>query len=267
MAPLGRLLGQGRSAEVYQADAGTVVKLFLAGFPRELAERETRATEVASASGVAAPEYRGTVEVDGRYGIVLERVEGPTMMTLLVTRPWSMPRWASRLGELHARMHRHPGADLEPQRDLLARQIERAPGITQRCRTMALDRLVRLPQGDRLCHGDYHPDNVIVAAGGPVVIDWMAAVRGDPAADAARTSLLLSIGAPLPGMPAPQRHVIRLGRRAFHDLYLRRYLRLSTASARDVAAWRLPVAAARLAEDIDEERDAVLTAVERAAAT
>src|SRR3546814_7594415 len=62
--------------------------------------------------------------------------------------------------------------------------------------TCALPILDALPDGDRLCHGDYHPGNVIETAGGPVVIDWPAVTRGHPDADYARTLLLLRLGEP-----------------------------------------------------------------------
>jgi aminoglycoside phosphotransferase (APT) family kinase protein len=48
-----------------------------------------------------------------------------------------------------------------------------------------------LPDGDRLCHGDYHPGNVLQAAGRIAVIDWGAATRGAPETDHARALLLL----------------------------------------------------------------------------
>ncbi len=34
-----------------------------------------------------------------------------------------------------------------------------------------------LPDGDFLCHGDFHPDNVMMTSGDPVLIDWPGAKR------------------------------------------------------------------------------------------
>lgn len=48
---------------------------------------------------------------------------------------------------------------------------------------------------------DFHPDNVLLAARGPVIIDWPDATRGQPLADVARTSLLLRLGGLPPGWP------------------------------------------------------------------
>jgi len=76
----------------------------------------------------------------------------------------------------------------------IAARIKSAKGLPVRFRRTALRELNRLPTGGFLCHGDFHPDNVIWSERGPVVIDWLDANRGDPAADVARTPMLISIG-------------------------------------------------------------------------
>ena len=47
------------------------------------------------------------------------------------------------------------------------------------------------PDGDRLCHGDFHPMNILGDVSQPVIIDWPDARRGDPAADVCRSYLLM----------------------------------------------------------------------------
>ena len=50
--------------------------------------------------------------------------------------------------------------------------------------------------GDRLCHNDFHPDNIIFRTpeeGGPVIIDWERAGVGDPIADVAGTRWMAMI--------------------------------------------------------------------------
>ena len=60
-----------------------------------------------------------------------------------------------------------------------------------------------LPDGDSLCHGDFHPGNVLYAADGEArVIDWSAASRGDAAADVAHSFILMKVVPRLPGVGA-----------------------------------------------------------------
>jgi aminoglycoside phosphotransferase (APT) family kinase protein len=58
-----------------------------------------------------------------------------------------------------------------------------------------IDRIARVPDGDRLCHGDFHPLNILGEASRPVIIDWPDASRGDPAADVCRSYLLMKLHA------------------------------------------------------------------------
>jgi Ser/Thr protein kinase RdoA (MazF antagonist) len=81
--------------------------------------------------------------------------------------------------------------------------------------------LDRLPDGDRVCHGDYHPGNVLLAADRTAVIDWVCAARGAAEADHDRTLLLLRWADPLPGPPLLTRALLATGR----ALLARRYAR------------------------------------------
>src|ERR671924_42075 len=69
--------------------------------------------------------------------------------------------------------------------------------------------LEQLPDGDRLCHGDFHPANVLVGKRGPVAIDWHRAARGDPMGDLARSRVILAAGFVPPKSPWLVRHLDR----------------------------------------------------------
>jgi Phosphotransferase enzyme family len=58
-----------------------------------------------------------------------------------------------------------------------------------------IDGLKNMPDDDRLCHGDFHPLNVLGEASQPFVIDWPDACRGDPTGDVCRSYLLLKFHA------------------------------------------------------------------------
>jgi len=113
-----------------------------------------------------------------------------------------------------------------------------------------------------LCHGDYHPENVLMTRTGTLIIDWFTATCGNPLADVARTSLLLE-AAELPASPLAQ-WLLGLARAVVHRAYLRRYLRQSRVRPEDIAAWRLPIIVARLGFGIPEERDRMLRLLHQA---
>ncbi len=191
---LGVPFARGRTAEVFTWKDGHVLKLFYDWVPPTWVETEARASRAVCEAGLPAPAVEGVVEADGRHGIVFERVEGPSMLAEWKSKPWVLARSARQLAELHTAIHALPGAGLPAYRERLEGGIRGAQMLTAHLKDAALSALARLPDGDALCHGDFHPDNVIVTARGPIIIDWMTAVRGNPLADVARTSLLLRLG-------------------------------------------------------------------------
>ena len=80
----GEKINQGGTADIDAWAPGQVVKLFKEGFPPQLGQQEARMTQAVFAAGVPAPEVFGEVTLDGRFGIVLGRLDGPTL--LQVTR-------------------------------------------------------------------------------------------------------------------------------------------------------------------------------------
>jgi aminoglycoside phosphotransferase (APT) family kinase protein len=122
--------------------------------------------------------------------------------------------------------------------------------------------LLSLPDGDRLCHGDFHPDNVIATVRGPVIVDWSNATAGNPLADVARSVLLARFGQ-LPDAPGLGRALVRALGRLFARFYLRRYCALKGVGRADIEPWLTVVAAARLAERIPLEHEALHAFIRR----
>jgi len=128
-------------------------------------------------------------------------------------------------------------------------------------RERIIDYLASLADGDKLCHGDFHPDNIIVGEY-PWVIDWMNATVGSPAADVARTVILLTTGTLPNGTPNLLKWIINKMRQRLIQTYIDEYLRLANMSYSKIESWILPVAAARLGEGLsNEEQQEILQVV------
>jgi tRNA A-37 threonylcarbamoyl transferase component Bud32 len=254
------LLGHGRTAEVYAWREGSALKLFVPGFPSRLIDQEMEGTRAANTAGIPSPQFREVITVDGRRGLVLERLTGHSMLTLLGREPARVTYYAGLFAELQARMHDCHAPGLTSRREDLARRIARA-GVVARVKGDALATLERLPDGDTLCHCDFHPDNLLMTPQGPTVIDWSYAARGTPASDAARTALLLRIADAPPGSFRVA-WVEREAKDRFYGAWLKRYRELQPDAAGAMWSWLLPVAVARLADDIPQERPRLMTLIE-----
>jgi aminoglycoside phosphotransferase (APT) family kinase protein len=259
-----RLVGEGREAEILEWDDGTVLRLLRSTGGAGRVQREAAAMSAAADAGIDVPRVYGTTTVDGRAGLIMGRVDGPDLITLMGRRPWMVPRAARIVGTTQARMHEvEAPSDLGSLREQSRFKIEAAGDLPTELAEFALATLHTLPDGDRLCHGDFHPGNVLLGRDGPAVIDWANATRGDPAADLARTRLLLRAGAVPEHMPALIRRLHAYGRGAFYRGHLRAYERVRPVDAGLVDRWEVVRAADRVFEGIPEERAALLEILER----
>lgn len=255
---LGAPVGIGRTAEVFAWGEGRILKLYRAEIPRIWAEREAAIGRLIMQAGLAAPAIGETVEVNGRAGIVFERITGSSMLDSLARQPWLLRRYARQFAQIHADMSAAQADGLPSQREELVRAITHAPALLPALRERALAALAVMPDGDVVCHGDYHPDNLIIAPRGPVVIDWMTATRGNASADVARTVLLFRYGVLPADAHALKRLMADVMRKAFLAAYLRAYRSLRPLGDAEIAAWLPILAAARLNERIPVEEATLL---------
>lgn len=254
--PRGKLIGEGRTAEVFEWGEGQVLKLYRASCPRDWTAYEVEVVRALTAAGVAAPAVLDTVELDGRAGIVFERVPGRSLREQITSAPWRAGAAGRLLARLHGALHARPvAAPLPRLRDKLAATLgELRPALGPEA-DRVLARLEALPDGDRVCHFDFHPDNILGEGTAARAIDWNNAALGDPVADVARTVLMIRSPYFPPDVPATVRtFVLALKRwlaRAYEAEYRRRF-GLDRAALR---AWLVPVAAARLWEELPGEEE------------
>src|SRR5215469_73040 len=97
----GRLIAAGRSADVFEAGEGRVLRRYRDGRPADQVAREAEVMVHARAHGVPMPEVFDVAGAD----IVMERADGPTMLTELARRPLMFRRQARLLARLHGVVH------------------------------------------------------------------------------------------------------------------------------------------------------------------
>jgi Ser/Thr protein kinase RdoA (MazF antagonist) len=242
------LLGQGRMAEVFAYGDGRVVKLDrpewngVAPFEAEVIDRLAEA-------GLPVARTHGVVTIDGRSGVVLDRVDGhPLLSELLECDRRRVRQLANRFAILQCSLNAAAIGDLP---DLMARLHEelRRSGLPQPVVTELAGLATRLDDGRRtVCHFDFHPLNVLVGAQGWVVIDWVGVAAGPPVVDLART-LVLWGRRHTPPVPDFLRQVRRRG------------LAERGVASTTCDQWIRVVAGARLAEGFEGEEADWLRAV------
>lgn len=255
---LGKVIARGRTAEVYNWSENRVLKLFYDWVSADFVKQEFEISQQISKAGVPVAQVFDMLEHDQRFGIVYEKISGVTMLQKLLTKPWEVRKHSYELAELHNTIHQIPLEGYPSFRERWFRNIERIPDLPERIKQSLIHRVNQLPDANRLCHFDFHPDQVIYTAKGPIILDWMTACTGHPAADVARTQILLTIGKP----PDASWWMILLasilGRMA-NFYYMQRYLALNPQlNHQSIRDWLAPMAAVRLLESIEGERPALM---------
>ena len=168
---------------------------------------------------------------------VMARVPGVPLIAAASGRLWRIPELMVQLGVAHAELHRlgnlppdvHPG-EVSHNWLRLARHLTESGDAGEFAASLRNIDIVR----DRLevadpvvCHGDFHPGNVLAAPGGSAlhVIDWTNVGVGDRHGDISWTLLWFEIAAVVAPRPTG-RVLMRVLRRRLQRAYLTGYRRV-----------------------------------------
>lgn len=158
MPTTGKLIGSGRTADVYEIDEAWVLRRNREDWGDAAAEGAVM--EHVRAYGYPVPRVRvrpGDSRTS-RTDLVMERLTGPTMLEALVAGSIDVREAGTVLAALLRQLHAIPG---------------RRPGT-------------------RVLHLDLHPENVMLTPAGPRVIDWGTAEDGDPGLDWGLSAIILA---------------------------------------------------------------------------
>ncbi len=217
-------IAAGRTAEIYAWENNCILKLTRPEFPAHLADQEWRQSEQAWKLGAPAPRPVALIDVDGRRGVIFQRIDGPNMVQWMQGHLERLDPCARQLGSLHAELHKLRAPEFPSIHQRVHGKISQDTLIGEEGKAAIFALLERLPEDDTLCHADFHPENILMASLGPVVIDWEGSLRGEPGADVARTWLWIRTGITLNNGRGGWLFKI-IGRR-FENVYLSAYRRI-----------------------------------------
>jgi aminoglycoside phosphotransferase (APT) family kinase protein len=257
---IGAKVASSRKCDIHAISKHEVIKIYSPDVPLEDIERCASLSYAVYQTGLPVPRSHPLpVKIhDGRYGIIFDRVHGPTLSEQMFNKPAKLAHFTRILAAQHKIVHsRSDVAGLPLQHEVLARKIARldALGVDEQSKLLRL--LESLPAGNTLCHGDFHCENVIAGKDRHMFIDWGDATLGNALGDIARTWLIM-------------RFVTGLGWMAraycwlFAGFYERNCLRGTTCSRKELGAWKLIYAAVRLGESVPERELAHLRRYVRA---
>ncbi len=255
-------IGQGNTAEVYAVEEDKILKLFRKGIPKALVLQEYQTASFLQNELDNVPKAYSFCEVENRYGIVYEKINGTDMVARLLHSLWKVDEFSRMLAGLHGAIHQHriSTEEIPTVKNKLLHDIQYVKELSGEQKAMLTQYMKKLPDGNALCHFDFHPGNVLMQGERLVIIDWMTACYGDSGADVARTYLLLRYGE-MPNVPFLVQKVIKSLQKHILKSYLSAYQKETGIKWEDIEKWILPVAAARLQEWITERERRILLSI------
>lgn len=242
-------VARGNTSDLFAWSEHTLVKVLRPGIPAHWATVEAETIAQVHAAGLPVPETQGVIDFDGRPGIVLERIDGTAMWERMKIDPESIPDLIMQLLDLQTEVQRTAVPGLPSLADRLRTKISEAEQLPSDERRAAQELLGLLPLGESLCHGDFHPANIILSERGPIILDWFDAGRGDVTADYVRSSLLMR--------PPSDRSAWLAGATPelldqIHSHYITELLRRGAFDPRTFGAWEAVTAVARMSEPVPD---------------
>lgn len=208
-------------------------------------QREFDNTAAAHALGIPVPASERIVKVDDRYGFIMEAVEGISFTEMLLQSEETFLPAIEAFTRMQFFMHQLESEAFTPQKERFRRLIAKAD-MPVHIRRAVIELLEGQPDMSRVCHNDFHPDNLLSCEGRNVVIDWCDAASGDPMSDVARTVMVFENDTLPPDMPDEIRNRIKTRRETIRDAYIKSYKELANISSLPIEEWKVIVAAARL---------------------
>ena len=187
----GKLVGRGMTAEVYSWGQDKVLKLYFDWVSEESIKYEAEVGRAVFEAGIPSPAVYDIVEEDSRKGIIYQCIEGESMLRKIESKPWKISKYARDMARLHFKIHSCKADELPSQMESFKKAINQSTNLLGDRTKKILDYMDSLTEGSSVCHGDFHPDNILVTNSKMTAIDWNNSYSGNPLCDVARTCLII----------------------------------------------------------------------------
>lgn len=139
------------------------------------------------------PKLISVSNVEGKWAITTEFIEGRTLEQIMKENTDKIEEYMETFTNLHADiLSKHV-----PRLDILFEKVKRKIKVANLNSSVLYNismRLETLEKGNKVCHGDFVPSNIILGNDGKCyVLDWSHVSTGNPIYDIATTYLIFKI--------------------------------------------------------------------------
>ena len=196
----------------------------------------------AEETALNVPTLREVAKFEGKWGLATDFISGSTLYDLMKATPDRYDEYLEQFVDLQLSVHAQTSPLMTKLKDKMHRKISQS-GLDATTRYELHTRLEGMPKHNKLCHGDFHPKNIILHEDGSAyILDWAHATQGNASADAARTFLVFCLD----------------GSMDIAEKYLNLFCQKSDTAKQYVQKWIPIVAASQSVKGKPEERELLL---------
>lgn len=238
---LNKVVGTGAQATVY-CSGKYAIKLFKENYDKTAIFYEALINSIVENTELPIPKTYEVLKIDNQMGIKMDYIKGISLIDSIFKDIDNTAVYLENMVKLQIEMHSKKISLPFSLKDKLKDKIQGNQDLGKTQKEKMLTLLKELPDGNELCHGDFHGYNILVCEGEYWIIDWVDSTYGCADGDACRTYMIYSIYA-----------------QDLAELYLTSYCK-NTGKERDgILAWLPVVAAARLSENITNEEEMLIS--------
>lgn len=257
------LIGKGRTAKVYTVEDDKVLKLYYDWVPKDFIIDEAEIGKHVNKAGISSPCVYKIIDKNKCKGIIYERIDGKSILQILETKPWKVFVYGRKMARVHSKIHNHIVDELPSQKEIFIKAINSNSYLSVDKKQKVLDYIDKLPNTLAVCHGDFHPDNILVTKMDVVTIDWSNAYLGNKLSDVVRTCLLIKT----PYIPEKTSKLkvilLKFLKWSLYSSYIKEYMKLQKVKFNDIDDWLLPMSVMRLNENVPGEEKWLLDIIEK----
>lgn len=259
-----KLLAQGGQADIYELDNDKVIRVLRNAEDEEYLKTEMSVMRSLKEKAKAVPEVYEYLKIEGRPSIIMERLNGDTMLADMRKKPFHILKQAQKLAELHMQVSDSAeGLGMVSINDRADYLIPKAEMLDQELKKFVLSILAEMPRGNHICHGDFHPGNIIMDGSRYYVIDWFGATSGEKLSDIAHTYLLLRNTPSMPGISSFQNFITGCCAGIISGRYISACKRLYPFDWGELSKWMVVRAAERVYYGMPSEKEALIQFIKK----
>lgn len=250
-----KLIAQGGEADIYDAGNDKIIRV-LRRQNANKHETPKKLFQLLEKYHINVPHIYEFTEIDGRPAEVMQKINGKSMLDQMQKSPLGIHKIVKKLARMQVEVSEVRLNDevysIRGRVDFFASQ---PPVMDKRLNDFSIKMFEELPCDNQLCHGDFHPGNILVQDSCFYIIDWSGAYRGSYLSDVAHTYLLLKVVPQIPGQSRMQHLILSFSGKLIARSYLKEIYKMKCFDRAAFSKWTVVMSFLRAYYGLPSERD------------